>query len=82
MHKVSTEVVNKEYNQDTSITGFKGTNHSSKEVVLKMMNELVSASHVTSKFPYPGITGVKFHALTLVRGVLRHQQPRLEPRML
>ena len=69
IHKVSTEVVNKEDNQDISITGFKGTYHSSKEINLEMMNELVSASHVTSKRSLPGShRGEILHFHTRTRG--------------
>ena len=35
-----------------------------------------------SKVPYPGLTGVNIHAFTLLRGVLRHRQPRPEPHRL
>jgi len=35
-----------------------------------------------SKVPYPGLTGVNIHAFTLLRGVLRRQQPRPEPHRL
>jgi len=58
-----------EDNQNTSRTGFKGTNHSSKEMDLKMMNELVSVSHVTSKRSLPGShRGEIPHFYTRTRG--------------
>ena len=31
------------------------------------------------KLPNPGVTGVKFHTFTLLRGVVRRRQSRLEP---
>ena len=40
----------------------------------------ILVSHVTSKVPYPGLTGVNIHTFTLLRGVLRHRQSRPEPR--
>ena len=33
------------------------------------MGEYVSASHVTSKVPYPGLTGVNIYTFTLLRVV-------------
>ena len=52
----------------------------SMELDLRNIKEYVSVSHVTSKVPYPGLTGVNIHTFTLLRGVLRHRQPRPEPR--
>jgi hypothetical protein len=40
------------------------------EIDLKMEKDLVSVSHMTSKLPYPRVIRVKFHAFTLIRGVL------------
>ena len=47
-------------------------NKISEELNLKIMKEIVLVSHMTARFPYPGLTGVNIHTFTLLRGVLRH----------
>ena len=44
----------------------------------KTNKEIIGVTH-DRKLPNPGVTGVKFHTFTLLRGVLRRRQPRLEP---
>ena len=45
---------------------------------MKMDQEIIGITH-DRKLPNPGVTGVKFHTFTLLRGVLRRRQSRLEP---
>ena len=44
----------------------------------KTNKEIIGVTH-DRKLPNPGVTGVKFHTFTLLRGVLRRRQSRLEP---
>ena len=45
---------------------------------MKIDQEIISVTH-DRKLLNPGVARVKFHTFTLLRGVLRRQQPRLEP---
>ena len=45
---------------------------------MKMDQEIIGITH-DRKLPNPGVTGMKFHTFTLLRGVLWRRQPRLEP---
>lgn len=49
-----------------------------KGIASKTDKEIIGITY-DRKLPNPGVTGVKFHTFTLLRGVLRRRQPRLEP---